>query len=47
MAFQTQGPQPWQRKGAEPSGGCQLGTVGKRLQQDLMTLRMSGNNPTL
>ncbi|XP_011782886.1 PREDICTED: ubiquitin-conjugating enzyme E2 C-like isoform X2 [Colobus angolensis palliatus] len=30
------------RKGAEPSGGAARGPVGKRLQQELMTLMMSG-----
>uniref|UniRef100_A0A4X1U0F2 Ubiquitin conjugating enzyme E2 C n=3 Tax=Suina TaxID=35497 RepID=A0A4X1U0F2_PIG len=30
------------RKGAEPSGGAARGPVGKRLQQELMTLM----NPT-
>ncbi|XP_021572302.1 ubiquitin-conjugating enzyme E2 C-like isoform X3 [Carlito syrichta] len=29
------------RKGAEPSGGAARGPVGKRLQQELMTLMMS------
>ncbi|XP_006901234.1 PREDICTED: ubiquitin-conjugating enzyme E2 C-like isoform X3 [Elephantulus edwardii] len=29
------------RKGAEPSGGAARGSVGKRLQQELMTLMMS------
>ncbi|XP_025746271.1 ubiquitin-conjugating enzyme E2 C-like isoform X3 [Callorhinus ursinus] len=29
------------RKGAEPSGGATRGPVGKRLQQELMTLMMS------
>ncbi|XP_004711949.1 ubiquitin-conjugating enzyme E2 C isoform X3 [Echinops telfairi] len=29
------------RKGAEPSGGAAQGSVGKRLQQELMTLMMS------
>ncbi|XP_027964925.1 ubiquitin-conjugating enzyme E2 C-like isoform X3 [Eumetopias jubatus] len=29
------------RKGAEPSGGAAQGPVGKRLQQELMTLMMS------
>uniref|UniRef100_A0A2R8MI80 Ubiquitin conjugating enzyme E2 C n=1 Tax=Callithrix jacchus TaxID=9483 RepID=A0A2R8MI80_CALJA len=31
------------RKGAEPSGGAARGPVGKRLQQELMTLMMSGD----
>ncbi|XP_075396599.1 ubiquitin-conjugating enzyme E2 C-like isoform X2 [Tenrec ecaudatus] len=31
------------RKGAEPSGGEAPGSVGKRLQEELMTLMMSGN----
>ncbi|XP_012862506.1 ubiquitin-conjugating enzyme E2 C isoform X4 [Echinops telfairi] len=31
------------RKGAEPSGGAAQGSVGKRLQQELMTLMMSGD----
>ncbi|XP_004698356.2 ubiquitin-conjugating enzyme E2 C [Echinops telfairi] len=31
------------RKGAEPSGGAARGSVGKRLQQELMTLMMSGD----
>ncbi|XP_033090797.1 ubiquitin-conjugating enzyme E2 C-like isoform X2 [Trachypithecus francoisi] len=31
------------RKGAEPSGGAAQGPVGKRLQQELMTLMMSGD----
>uniref|UniRef100_A0A8C5JUK4 Ubiquitin-conjugating enzyme E2 C n=1 Tax=Jaculus jaculus TaxID=51337 RepID=A0A8C5JUK4_JACJA len=31
------------RKGAEPSGGTARGPVGKRLQQELMTLMMSGD----
>uniref|UniRef100_A0A8C5L1Q8 Ubiquitin-conjugating enzyme E2 C n=1 Tax=Jaculus jaculus TaxID=51337 RepID=A0A8C5L1Q8_JACJA len=31
------------RKGAEPSGGAAQGPVGKRLQQELMTLMMSDN----
>uniref|UniRef100_A0A8C0XAT9 Ubiquitin-conjugating enzyme E2 C n=1 Tax=Castor canadensis TaxID=51338 RepID=A0A8C0XAT9_CASCN len=31
------------RKGAEPSGGGARGPVGKRLQQELMTLMMSGD----
>uniref|UniRef100_A0A2K5NYH8 Ubiquitin-conjugating enzyme E2 C n=1 Tax=Cercocebus atys TaxID=9531 RepID=A0A2K5NYH8_CERAT len=31
------------RKGAEPSGGASRGPVGKRLQQELMTLMMSGD----
>ncbi|XP_030742540.1 ubiquitin-conjugating enzyme E2 C-like [Echinops telfairi] len=31
------------RKGAEPSRGAARGFVGKRLQQELMTLMMSGN----
>ncbi|XP_069334294.1 ubiquitin-conjugating enzyme E2 C-like isoform X2 [Eulemur rufifrons] len=30
-------------KGAEPSGGAARGPVGKRLQQELMTLMMSGD----
>uniref|UniRef100_A0A2K5PNA0 Ubiquitin-conjugating enzyme E2 C n=1 Tax=Cebus imitator TaxID=2715852 RepID=A0A2K5PNA0_CEBIM len=30
-------------KGAEPSGGTARGPVGKRLQQELMTLMMSGD----
>ncbi|XP_030741615.1 ubiquitin-conjugating enzyme E2 C-like isoform X3 [Echinops telfairi] len=29
------------QKGAEPSGGAAQGSVGKRLQQELMTLMMS------
>ncbi|XP_049641192.1 ubiquitin-conjugating enzyme E2 C-like isoform X1 [Suncus etruscus] len=31
------------RKGVEPSGGAARSPVGKRLQQELMTLRMSGD----
>ncbi|XP_030741613.1 ubiquitin-conjugating enzyme E2 C-like isoform X1 [Echinops telfairi] len=31
------------QKGAEPSGGAAQGSVGKRLQQELMTLMMSGD----
>lgn len=31
------------RKGAEPCGGAARGPVGKRLQQELMTLMMSGD----
>ncbi|XP_075404938.1 ubiquitin-conjugating enzyme E2 C-like isoform X2 [Tenrec ecaudatus] len=31
------------RKGAEASGGAARGSVGKRLQQELMTLLMSGD----
>ncbi|XP_004414611.1 PREDICTED: ubiquitin-conjugating enzyme E2 C-like isoform X2 [Odobenus rosmarus divergens] len=31
------------RKGAEPSGGATRGPVGKRLQQELMSLMMSGD----
>uniref|UniRef100_A0A673UGT1 Uncharacterized protein n=1 Tax=Suricata suricatta TaxID=37032 RepID=A0A673UGT1_SURSU len=30
-------------KGTEPSGGAARGLVGKRLQQELMTLMMSGD----
>uniref|UniRef100_A0A8D2GLC1 Ubiquitin conjugating enzyme E2 C n=1 Tax=Theropithecus gelada TaxID=9565 RepID=A0A8D2GLC1_THEGE len=30
-------------KGAEPSGGAARGHLGKRLQQELMTLMMSGD----
>ncbi|XP_012665085.1 ubiquitin-conjugating enzyme E2 C-like isoform X4 [Otolemur garnettii] len=30
-------------KGAEPSGGAARGPVGKRLQQELVTLMMSGD----
>ncbi|XP_044774756.1 ubiquitin-conjugating enzyme E2 C isoform X4 [Neomonachus schauinslandi] len=34
------------RKGAEPSGGAARGPVGKRLQQELMTLMVSGSIST-
>ncbi|XP_069352198.1 ubiquitin-conjugating enzyme E2 C isoform X3 [Eulemur rufifrons] len=33
------------RKGAEPSGGAARGPVGKRLQQELMTLMVSDQVP--
>uniref|UniRef100_A0A6I8P669 Ubiquitin conjugating enzyme E2 C n=1 Tax=Ornithorhynchus anatinus TaxID=9258 RepID=A0A6I8P669_ORNAN len=31
------------RKGPEPAGAAARGSVGKRLQQELMTLMMSGD----
>uniref|UniRef100_A0A5F4W2M7 Ubiquitin conjugating enzyme E2 C n=1 Tax=Callithrix jacchus TaxID=9483 RepID=A0A5F4W2M7_CALJA len=34
------------RKGAEPSGGAARGPVGKRLQQELMTLMVGGSVKT-
>ncbi|CAK6437226.1 unnamed protein product [Pipistrellus nathusii] len=34
---------PTAHKGAKPSGGATQGPVGKRLQQELMTLMMSGD----
>ncbi|XP_060141203.1 ubiquitin-conjugating enzyme E2 C isoform X3 [Globicephala melas] len=34
------------RKGAEPSGGAARGPVGKRLQQELMTLMVTGTYQT-
>uniref|UniRef100_A0A8B9XYK8 Ubiquitin conjugating enzyme E2 C n=1 Tax=Bos mutus grunniens TaxID=30521 RepID=A0A8B9XYK8_BOSMU len=38
MASQNRDPVAAARKGAEPSGGAARGPVGKRLQQELMTL---------
>uniref|UniRef100_A0A8B9Y2R4 Ubiquitin conjugating enzyme E2 C n=1 Tax=Bos mutus grunniens TaxID=30521 RepID=A0A8B9Y2R4_BOSMU len=43
MASQNRDPVAAARKGAEPSGGAARGPVGKRLQQELMTLM----SPTL
>ncbi|ELW63451.1 Ubiquitin-conjugating enzyme E2 C [Tupaia chinensis] len=47
MAFQNHDPAATSvaaaRKGAEPSGGAARGPVGKRLQQELTTLVMSGD----